>query len=192
MHRGDSQLSDFMKIRGRERCASIVCVYEDGYGLTLVMRHCGPKSIIALFSVCFVTVVAGNVPEPPVVDSHFATHSLSVQPGCSHVGGHIVLRPHPPCDGRIGTTNLIVKYRPIVQDPHSWRPSIAFYSRLSLPTNRWFGTLEIPGGFTALSRVPSSRFEAVALTEGILFRKNLEPFWSMSSTRRLDSAISLK
>ena len=43
-------------------------------------------------------------------------------------------------------------------------------------TNHWFGTPEIPGGFTPLSRVPSSRFGAVALTEGILFRKNLEPF----------------
>ena len=91
-----------------------------------------------LCSVCFVTVVAGNVPEPPVVDGHFATHSLPVQPGCRHAGGHIVLRPHPPCDGRIGTTNLIVKYPPIVQDPHSWRPSIAFYSRCSLPANRGF------------------------------------------------------
>jgi hypothetical protein len=87
----------------------------------------------------------------------------------------------PEPDGRtsgsgIGTTNLILKYRPIVQDPESWTPSIAIYSRLSLPTNRWFGTPEIPGGFTPLSRVPSSRFGAVAVTEGILVRKNLEPF----------------
>ena len=87
----------------------------------------------------------------------------------------------PEPDGRtsgsgIGTTNAILKYRPIVQDPDSWRPSIAIYSRVSLPTNRWFGTPEIPGGFTPLSRVPSSRFDAVALTEGLLFRKNLEPF----------------
>ena len=87
----------------------------------------------------------------------------------------------PEADGRtsgsgIGTTNLVLKYRPIVQDPESWKPSIALYSKLSLPTNRWFGTPEIPGGFTPLSRVPSSRFDAVALTEGILFRKNLEPF----------------
>ena len=130
---------------------------------------------------------------------HFAKRCLSVQPGCSHAGGHVILRSHPPRDGwsrhlcrllafqhsgsgrttsgsGIGTTNLIVKYRPIVQDPHAWRPSIAFYSRLSLPTNRWFGTPEIPGRFTPLSRVPSSRFEAVAVTEGILFRKNLGPF----------------
>jgi hypothetical protein len=87
----------------------------------------------------------------------------------------------PEPDGRtsgsgIGTTNVILKYRPIVQDPDSWKPSIAIYSRLSLPTNHWLGTPEIPGGFTPLSRVPSSRFGAVAVTEGILFRKNLEPF----------------
>jgi hypothetical protein len=87
----------------------------------------------------------------------------------------------PEPDGRtsgsgIGTTNLILKYRPIVQDPDTWTPSVAIYSRLSLPTNRWFGTPEIPGGFTPLSRVPSSRFGAAAVTEGVLFRKNLEPF----------------
>ncbi|HKR81235.1 MAG TPA: hypothetical protein VJR69_16135 [Nitrospira sp.] len=87
----------------------------------------------------------------------------------------------PEPDGRtsgagIGTTNLILKYRPIVQDPDSWKPSVAIYSRLSLPTNKWFGTPEIPGGFTPLSRVPSSRFGALAVTEGILVRKNLEPF----------------
>lgn len=76
----------------------------------------------------------------------------------------------------IGTTSLLLKYRPIVQDPDSWKPSVALYSKLSLPTNRWVGTPEIPGGFTPLSRVPSSRFGAVAVTEGLLFRKNLKPF----------------
>jgi len=87
----------------------------------------------------------------------------------------------PDSDGRtsgagIGTTSLIVKYRPIIQDPDSWRPSISIYSKVSLPTNEWLGTPAIPGGFTPLSRVPTSRFGAVALTEGVLFRKNLEPF----------------
>ena len=43
----------------------------------------------------------------------------------------------PEPDGRtsgsgIGTTSLVLKYRPIVQDPDSWRPSVALYSRLSL------------------------------------------------------------
>lgn len=88
---------------------------------------------------------------------------------------------NPDAEGRtsgggIGPTSLIFKYRPIVQNPDSWRPSISLYTKLSLPTNHWFGTPEIPGGFTPLSRVPSSRFEAAAVTEGLLFRKNLEPF----------------
>ncbi len=70
----------------------------------------------------------------------------------------------------------MLKYRPIVQNPDSWGPSISLYSKLSLPTNQWFGTPEVPGGFTPLSRVPSSRFGAVAVTEGFLFRNNLQPF----------------
>ncbi|BCA55651.1 hypothetical protein W02_27910 [Nitrospira sp. KM1] len=84
-------------------------------------------------------------------------------------------------DGRtsalgIGTASLIMKYRPIVQNPDSWRPSISLYSKVSLPVNRWAGTPEIPGGFTPLSRVPSSRFGSTAISEGLLFRKNLQPF----------------
>lgn len=88
---------------------------------------------------------------------------------------------HTDPDGRksgsgIGTTSFFFKYRPVVQDPDTWRPSISLYSKLSLPTNRWAGTPEIPGGFTPLSRTPSSRFGAIAFSEGVLFRKNLEPF----------------
>src|SRR4026208_1129956 len=30
---------------------------------------------------------------------HFAKRRLSVQPGCSHAGGHVVLRSHPPPAG---------------------------------------------------------------------------------------------
>lgn len=132
------------------------------------------------------TATSQNIASPfspdavmPAVTLYYGlTHHVMVGLGVSAVYWH---SSTPESDGRtsgsgIGTTNLIVKYRPIVQDPNSWKPSIALYSRLSLPTNRWFGTPEIPGGFTPLSRVPSSRFEAVALTEGILFRKNLEPF----------------
>src|SRR5262249_48519549 len=97
------------------------------------------------------------------------THHVMVGVGVSAIYWH---SNTPEADGRtsgsgIGTTNLILKYRSILQDPDSWKPSVALYSRLSLPTNRWFGTPEIPGGFTPLSRVPSSRFGAVALTEGI-------------------------
>jgi len=134
------------------------------------------------------TATSQNVASPfspdavmPAVTLYYGlTHHVMVGVGISAVYWH---SSTPEADGRtsgsgIGTTNLIVKYRPIVQDPHAWRPSIAFYSRLSLPTNRWFGTPEIPGGFTPLSRVPSSRFEAVAVTEGTSFGKT----WNRSGS----------
>ncbi len=116
--------------------------------------------------------------QPAAILYYGLTPHVTVGVGVSAVYWH---SNTPEADGRtsgsgIGTTNLVLKYRPIVQDPDSWKPSIALYSRLSLPTNQWFGTPAIPGGFTPLSRVPSSRFGAIALTEGILFRKNLEPF----------------
>ena len=119
-----------------------------------------------------------NAVSPAAILYYGLTRDVSLGLGVSGIYWH---SNQADTDGRtsgsgIGTTSLILKYRPIVQDPDSWRPSISWYSRVSLPTNRWFGTPEIPGGFTPLSRVPSSRFGAVALTEGILFRKNLEPF----------------
>jgi len=115
---------------------------------------------------------------PAAIVYYGLTRDVMIGGGTSFIYWH---SNSPDPNGRtsgsgIGTTSLVLKYRPIVQDPDSWKPSVALYSRLSLPTNRWFGTPEIPGGFTPLSRVPSSRFGAVALTEGILFRKNLEPF----------------
>ena len=115
---------------------------------------------------------------PAAILYYGLTRNVSLGAGVSWIYWH---SENTDADGRksgsgIGTTSLIMKYRPIVQDPDSWRPSVALYSRVSLPTNRWFGTPEIPGGFTPLSRVPSSRFGAAAITEGILFRKNLEPF----------------
>jgi len=115
---------------------------------------------------------------PAAIVYYGLTRDVMVGGGTSIIYWH---SNNPDPNGRtsgsgIGTTSLVLKYRPIVQDPDTWKPSIALYSRLSLPTNRWFGTPEIPGGFTPLSRVPPSRFGAVAITEGILFRKNLEPF----------------
>ena len=106
------------------------------------------------------------------------TRDVTIGAGVSGVYWH---SPNSDPDGResgagIGPTSLVLKYRPIVQDPESWRPSIGLYSRVSLPTNRWFGTPDIPGGFTPLSRVPASRFGAAALTQGLLARKNLKPF----------------
>jgi hypothetical protein len=115
---------------------------------------------------------------PAAILYYGLTRDVSVGVGISWIYWH---SDNPDAEGRtsgsgIGPTSLILKYRPIVQNPDSWRPSFSLYTKVSLPTNRWFGTPEIPGGFTPLSRVPSSRFEAAALTEGLLFRKNLEPF----------------
>ena len=51
----------------------------------------------------------------------------------------------------------------------SWRfPSPTFL--------QWFGTRDIPGGFSPLGRLPATRFGSLSFTEGVMFRKNLQPF----------------
>jgi hypothetical protein len=75
----------------------------------------------------------------------------------------------------MGDTSLIVKYRPIVQDPSGWRPSLTTYSQLVLPTSRWAGTDKPPGGFAPLGRLPNTRFGELGFTEGLMTRKNLRP-----------------
>ncbi len=76
----------------------------------------------------------------------------------------------------IGDTTIYLKYRPIVQDPASWRPSVTIYNQIALPSSEWFGTRGIPGGFSPLGRLPATRFGALSFTEGVMFRKNLQPF----------------
>ena len=71
---------------------------------------------------------------------------------------------------------LILKTRHIVQDPDSWRPSIGTYGRISLPASRWTGVHEIPGGFVPITPRPITRAGAFSITEGPIFRKNVEPF----------------
>lgn len=76
-----------------------------------------------------------------------------------------------------GDTSLIVKYRPIVQDPDGWRPSITHFSQLVLPTSKWLtDTSKPPGGFAPLGRLPNTRFGELGITEGLMARKNLKPF----------------
>ena len=75
-----------------------------------------------------------------------------------------------------GDTSLIVKYRPIIQNPDSWRPSVTTFSQLVLPTSRWTGTERPPGGFAPFGRLPNTRFGEMGLTEGLMMRKNLQPF----------------
>jgi len=80
-------------------------------------------------------------------------------------------------DVGLGDTSLIMKYRPIVQDPDGWRPSVTNFSQIVLPTSQWItGTERPPGGFSPLGRLPNTRFGDLGLTEGIMLRKNLQPF----------------
>lgn len=76
-----------------------------------------------------------------------------------------------------GDSSLIVKYRPIVQDPDSWRPSLTHFSQLVLPTSKWFtNTSRPPGGFSPLGRLPNTRFGELGFTQGLMTRKNIQPF----------------
>jgi len=47
---------------------------------------------------------------------------------------------------------------------------------VSLPTSNWAGTAPIPGKFPPLGKLSATLFGSLSLTEGILFRKNLNPF----------------
>ena len=76
----------------------------------------------------------------------------------------------------VGDTTIYLKYRPTVQDPDGWRPSITIYNQIVLPSSEWFGTKSVPGGFSPLGRLPATRFGALSFTEGVMFRKNLQPF----------------
>lgn len=80
-------------------------------------------------------------------------------------------------DSGVGDTQIYLKYRPIVQDPNGWRPSVTTFNMIVLPTSRWItGSESPPGGFAPLGRLPASRFGSLTWTEGVMFRKNLRPF----------------
>lgn len=74
-----------------------------------------------------------------------------------------------------GDFSFVMKYRPIVQDPDTARPSVTLYSQVVLPTSRWTGTERPPGGFAPLGRLPATRFGELGFTEGLTFRKNIRP-----------------
>ncbi len=77
----------------------------------------------------------------------------------------------------LGNTSLFLKYRPIVQDPDGWRPSLTFLNQVVPPTGVWLtGTEKPPGGFAPLGRFQASQFGALGLTEGVTLRKNVRPF----------------
>lgn len=73
-------------------------------------------------------------------------------------------------------TSIFIKYRPIIQDPDGWRPSLTTFNQIVLPTDKWTGTAKPPGGFTPIGRLPSTKFGALTWTEGLETRKNLRPF----------------
>jgi hypothetical protein len=75
-----------------------------------------------------------------------------------------------------GDVSLFVKYRPVVQDPDTSRPSVTLYSQLVLPSSRWTGTERPPGGFAPIGRLPATRFGELGFTGGLTFRKNFRPF----------------
>lgn len=78
-----------------------------------------------------------------------------------------------------GDTSFSLKYRPVVQDPDSWVPSINWFNQVALPTGKWADTDKPPGGFSPIGRFPSTRFGEVSMTTGVAFRKNLQPYrWS--------------
>ncbi len=86
-------------------------------------------------------------------------------------------------DTGLGDTSVILKYRPMIQDPDGWRPSFTHFSQVVFPTSRWItGTERPPGGFAPLGRLPNTRFGELGITQGIMARKNIEPF-------RLNAAV---
>jgi len=77
----------------------------------------------------------------------------------------------------LGDTSIVLKYRPIVQDPDTWLPTFTLFSQFLMPTGQWFtGTERPPGGFAPLGRFPATQFGALGFTEGLTFRKNVRPF----------------
>jgi hypothetical protein len=77
----------------------------------------------------------------------------------------------------MGDSNLFFKYRFVVQDPHTWRPTLTLYSQVTLPTSKWVtDTKKPPGGFAPLGRFPATRFGEIGITEGLMIRKNVRPF----------------
>ncbi len=77
----------------------------------------------------------------------------------------------------LGDLSLILKYRPVIQDPDSLRPSFTNYTQVVLPSGRWVtGTERPPGGFAPLGRLPTTRFGELGFTEGLTFRKNNKPY----------------
>ena len=103
--------------------------------------------------------------------------------GPSLSGGHGSQHPN---DFGLGDTTTYLKTRIRIQDPDSWKGTFTLYHGISLPTSQWFGTDTIgthpvPGGFAPLGRLPATKFGGLSFTEGLMWRKNIEPMRYMAS-----------
>lgn len=112
-------------------------------------------------------------------------NSFQGDPNAQVLSGH-GLGPQHRNDIGLGDTTIYLKTRHRVQDPTSWKGTFTTYHGISLPTSQWFGTdtfgtHAIPGGFAPLGRLPATKFGGLSLTEGIMWRKNIEPFRFMGS-----------
>lgn len=149
-------------------------VSEKSYGNRLTLpteAKNGPVHIYAVQPLITMTYGLTNHVEIGVATSMIAFWSKDTESANKGKGGPWTT------DTGMGDTSLIMKYRPIVQDPDSARPSITLYQQIVLPTSRWVtGTERPPGGFAPLGRLPSTRFGELGFTEGITFRKNSNPF----------------
>lgn len=77
----------------------------------------------------------------------------------------------------LGDLSVYFKYRTMIQDRDTWKPSLSFHTQLGMPTGKWItDTKKPPGGFAPVGRLPATQFGSLALTEGVVVRKNLEPF----------------
>ena len=106
-------------------------------------------------------------------------------PNVTPLTGHALGDKHRSDIG-LGDTNIYLKTRHRIQDPDSWKGTFTTYHGVNLPTSQWFGTgtfgtHPIPGGFAPLGRLPATKFGGLAFTEGLMWRKNVQPFRFMGS-----------
>jgi hypothetical protein len=148
-------------------------ISESSYGNTLSFptnRKDGPQHTYSVSPLVTVTYGLTNHVELGVASSVSSFWSKDTAAFNAGKGGPWTT------DTGLGDTSLVMKYRPIVQDPDSSRPSVTLYQQIVLPTSKWTGTERPPGGFAPLGRLPATRFGELGFTEGITFRKNTNPF----------------
>jgi hypothetical protein len=148
-------------------------ISEKSYGNQLSFpteRRNGPAHTYAISPLMTVTYGVTNHVELGVASSLNSFWSKDTATANAGKGGPWTT------DTGMGDLSLVIKYRPIVQDPDSAQPSVTLYQQIVLPTSRWTGTERPPGGFAPLGRLPATRFGELGFTEGMTFRKNANPF----------------